>query len=90
MNLASKPDKVDSSLCRDLDFCPFSQPTYHQLATQLIEAVRYIHSMGIVHTDIAPSNILLASEGMSGVRAIVAGFGGAVHWSQAQSTLRGR
>jgi serine/threonine protein kinase len=35
----------------------------HAFATQLIEAVRFCHSRGVMHRDIKPANILLTSAG---------------------------
>lgn len=32
------------------------------IARQLVEAVAYIHELGLVHTDLKPENILMAAQ----------------------------
>ena len=48
----------------------FSQIS-HSLATQMLDAVTYLHERGIAHCDIAPSNFVLARSG----RVVLFDFG---------------
>ena len=37
----------------------FEEPLTKYIFNQLIEGVRYLHSVGIVHRDIKPENLLI-------------------------------
>lgn len=39
-------------------FLPFSAPYYRYVAYQLITALHYVHSNGILHGDITPANVM--------------------------------
>ncbi|KAH5706007.1 hypothetical protein HBI18_254110, partial [Parastagonospora nodorum] len=41
---------------------PFPDHHIHAIAKQLLESVAFLHSVGMVHTDIKPDNILLESS----------------------------
>lgn len=49
----------------------FSEDQISSLVFQLVDAVKYIHSMGIIHRDLKPSNVLLEKTG----RLKIADFG---------------
>jgi serine/threonine protein kinase len=48
----------------------FEEPLTKYIFNQLIEGVRYLHSVGIVHRDIKPENLLINRKG----RLILADF----------------
>lgn len=41
---------------------PFHPSTVQSFCEQLLVAVRYVHSLGLVHTDLKPENVLLMSK----------------------------
>ena len=47
----------------------FDEATARQIMRQPLEAIRYMHSKGIMHRDLKPENIRLAETPCSGVRA---------------------
>lgn len=55
------------------------------IAEQILNALAYIHGRGVLHRDLKPGNILLASDGT----AKLADFGLA-RWSEKQSTFQTR
>ncbi|KAJ1498316.1 dual specificity protein kinase kns1, partial [Coelomomyces lativittatus] len=44
---------------RDNQFQPFSLPQVFTLASQVLQAVAFLHRLSIVHTDLKPENIVL-------------------------------
>jgi serine/threonine protein kinase len=63
---------------------PFSLHVARQLLLDLVEALRYIHSRGVVHRDLKPENLLLTSQG----RLKIADFGVAHQFPQARPAPR--
>jgi len=60
------------------NFLPFQVPHIFQFAEQLLDAVEFLHSMGIVHTDLKAENVLLVDSSLIHSRAIkLIDFGGA-------------
>lgn len=49
----------------------FDEATARQIMRQLLEAIRYMHSKGIMHRDLKPENIRLAEAPGSGVGAVL-------------------
>jgi dual-specificity kinase len=41
---------------------PFPDRHMHEFAMQLFKSVAYVHSIGLIHTDIKPENILLEEK----------------------------
>ena len=57
----------------------------HRYVRDMLSAVSYLHSLGIVHRDIKPENVLINSKG----RAVLADFGVAHFFSQSnQRSMR--
>eukprot|EP01087_Luapelamoeba_hula_P018834 TRINITY_DN6132_c0_g1_i1.p1 TRINITY_DN6132_c0_g1~~TRINITY_DN6132_c0_g1_i1.p1 ORF type:complete len:181 (+),score=19.22 TRINITY_DN6132_c0_g1_i1:488-1030(+) len=49
----------------------FSRPLVQSFATQLLEGLAYIHSLGICHRDLKPQNILVDMEYVAGLISYV-------------------
>jgi dual specificity tyrosine-phosphorylation-regulated kinase 2/3/4 len=69
-------------------FVPFAPAVVQMVAKESAEALRYIHSCGIIHCDIKPENILFTSKGKKHVKVIDYGcscFVGKIMFSYIQS-----
>ena len=53
----------------------FAIPEIVRLMDQILGALAYSHSRGVVHRDIKPANIMLSSDGTGGVMVKIADFG---------------
>ena len=49
-------------LMRGNSYKPYHPKAVQRITHKLIEAVRYVHSLGMVHTDLKPENVLLVSN----------------------------
>jgi len=49
-------------LMRGNSYKPYHPRAVQRITHKLIEAVRYVHSLGMVHTDLKPENVLLVSN----------------------------
>jgi serine/threonine protein kinase len=58
---------------------PFSEKEILRYFAMICVAVHYVHSCGVVHRDVNPSNILITNQ--ANIKEIVklAGFGMSVH-----------
>jgi len=63
--------KTTHSVCWQQGIC---EQDAHQMAVQLKDGLKYMHSMGIIHRDLKPQNILVSQEGES-VTIKIADFG---------------
>ena len=61
----------DAVLANLLDNLPGIGPMFFKLAKDIVRAVEYLHTQGIVHSDLKPANVLITGDG----RALVADFG---------------
>ncbi|KAI8137999.1 kinase-like domain-containing protein [Fennellomyces sp. T-0311] len=52
-----------------------AETTVAKYMTQMVDAVRFIHSLGVLHRDIKPENVLIGADG----QLKLADFGWAVH-----------
>jgi len=53
----------------------YTEPQASRIATQLLSALAYIHSQGIVHRDVKPENILLVSDDEDDLTVKLSDFG---------------
>jgi serine/threonine protein kinase len=60
--------------------CVFPPDAFRDIALQLTEALRYVHSKGIVHTDVRPDTVLLAAARDGRPIVTLIDFGAAVHF----------
>ncbi len=60
--------------------CVFPPETFRDIALQLTEALRYVHSKGIIHTDVRPDTVLLAATRDGLPHVTLVDFGAAVHF----------
>mgnify|MGYP001983119389 CR=1 FL=1 len=51
----------------------FTLPRLRRIATQCLEALSFVHALGLIHCDLKPENILLKRKDKSGI--VVADFG---------------
>jgi len=58
---------------------PFKLEHVRDITLQLLHAVSYVHSKGIIHTDIKAENILLVGGGATGITIKVVDFGSALY-----------
>lgn len=62
----------------------FSEAVAGTFVRQILEAMKYLHSMGVIHRDLKPENILLCESGVK-----LSDFGWAVHSSKGRKTFCG-
>mmetsp|Transcript_76613 Transcript_76613/g.228306 ORF Transcript_76613/g.228306 Transcript_76613/m.228306 type:complete len:611 (+) Transcript_76613:58-1890(+) len=62
----------------------FTEEGARDVMLGLLSALRYVHSLDILHRDVKPENILLASDG----RSVLADFGIACHISDEVRTVK--
>jgi len=62
----------------------FSRPRLSYIARQCLVALNFVHKLGLVHSDIKPENILLASYSKAKVKVI--DFGSSCYLSDRQSS----
>ncbi|CAE8683405.1 unnamed protein product, partial [Polarella glacialis] len=75
-------DSCKSNLLLQLQACDrFSEESAVILMTQLLAALRHIHSLGVVHRDVKAENILIASDN----RFLLGDFGMAVEVAPAKA-----
>ena len=58
-------DKYGPSLydfMRQHSYRPYHPKAVQRITLKILEAVRYVHSLGMVHTDLKPENVLLVSD----------------------------
>ena len=58
---------------------PFSEKEILRYFAMICVAVHYVHSNGVVHRDVNPSNILITNQGNIKELLKLAGFGMSVH-----------
>jgi len=63
---------------RILQMDHFSEHSAATIIKQVLKAVHYMHSMGVVHRDLKPENVLLESKDMDSADIKIADFGLAV------------
>lgn len=54
---------VDGLTLKEFAKTRHSQPVYHQIVMELLDAMRYYHGKQLIHCDLKPSNILITRNG---------------------------
>jgi dual specificity tyrosine-phosphorylation-regulated kinase 2/3/4 len=67
--------------CRSIGFGSMPMPQVKRVARQILKALAFIHSHGIVHCDMKPENILLV-PGTKAIEVRIIDFGSACHIGQ--------
>jgi sulfatase modifying factor 1 len=88
MPLASNGSLSSFLLCRSAQGKPLTFIQKLQIAIQLCRAVSYAHEEGVLHRDIAPSNVLIVDNGADGPTALLADFDLAFQRGRTQLTGR--
>jgi serine/threonine protein kinase len=68
---------------------PLSVPELVDLGVQASDALEHAHSLGIVHRDVKPENIMVVRRGGGGTRVLLADFGLATALSEQRLTRPG-
>eukprot|EP00253_Pinus_taeda_P029040 PITA_29040 len=88
MELCSGGDLFDRIVSRN-NRAPFSEEEAATVLQKLMEAISYCHSIGIVHRDIKPDNILFTDHSTSISQIKLADFGHASFFSPGEESIQG-
>ena len=74
--IMERANKDLATLCKSPDRC--AEPELHRMATQLVNAVKMMQKLRIIHTDIKPENILVFTDSYGNRNLKVTDFGTAI------------
>ena len=74
------------NFCNNLGF-PVPENIAHQIILQLLRALKYLHSKGVVHSDVKLENVLLSDNNLESLRLI--DFGLSLFTNKNQQTSMG-